>query len=515
MGLLNAGTIARMYLIIALLFTVLFSPLLQLGIALTLLIVQLYCIYNPPRESLNISIVVATLILAPLAFQALVGEVFAMLLIIPAIILLDSSLKQYVSTQTFSFSKVGRTTTNLFKSLGFCFGAVLLASLILFNYTLVLTVATLFIYLTATLFYTYRKVPLNALQENKTWSRILAGESDSKTIKIKNSSKTPTKLFLKSADLWVQLEPTSLNSNFNGEIHLQFTPPLAGPSKISVQTSIIDSHGLMVTNQILQPIDLNVVPRAKYAKWLANKFLEQTSQGSGTATGVSRSLSKPGKFGVEFQGSRPYQPGDAWKSFDWKHTYMLNQFIVKEFSEAQGHVGVIVADLTAKDAEDADKLAYNLVMSALTLATEALPAALAVYNSHEVLAATATMSPREALKKTLELTEKITIEEPKEKVLQPLEMQRLKRSISQLKISKTETSQKLESILEFESVANMQEAKKNPAMQALMKTVKLTRSPAVITVASRISYDSDSLLLGLEQLREKGFRTVFLEKPSF
>ena len=149
----------------------------------------------------------------------------------------------------------------------------------------------------------------------------------------------------------------------------------------------MDSRGLVVTGQVLQPVDLHIIPRAKYAKWLANKFLEQTSQGSGTAAGVPRKLSVAGRSGVEFHDTRPYQPGDSWKDLDWKHSCMLNQLIVKEFSEAHGNVGIIVADLTAKDLEDADKLSYNLVMSALTLATEALPAALAIYNSKEILAA--------------------------------------------------------------------------------------------------------------------------------
>lgn len=49
---------------------------------------------------------------------------------------------------------------------------------------------------------------------------------------------------------------------------------------------------------------------------------------------------------------------------------MLGELIVKQFSGSQGGVGVIVADLTASDAEEADALAYDLVMSALTLAKE-------------------------------------------------------------------------------------------------------------------------------------------------
>jgi hypothetical protein len=190
---------------------------------------------------------------------------------------------------------------------------------------------------------------------------------------------------------------------------------------------------------------------------------------------------------------------------------MLGELIVKEFSEAKGHAGIIVADLTAKNAEDADKLAYNLVMSALTLATEALPAALAVYNSREVLAATPPRGPRETLKKALELTEKISIVEPKEKVLQPLEVRRLKRSISQLAQAKTETARKLKEVLELEFEARQGTAREHPAAQALMKATQLTKVPAVITVASPLGYDSDALLFILEQLREKGYRTVMVD----
>ncbi len=509
---LNAGTIARIYLVIVLLLTVIFSQLLQLAIALALLIIQLYCAYKPPKAAFNLVIVVASLVFAPLAFQALVGEIFAVLLIVPVLLLLDSSIKQYALDQSFSFSKIGRSSTNILKNLELCFSVILLASLVLFNLPLMLTVTVLFSYLAITLLYTYRKVPTNALEESKTWSRTIVGDPDSKTITLKTNAKIPTKIFLQPVDSWVKLEPSLFNLTSQADTVIQFTPPLAGPSKISVQAAIVDSRGLMVTNQSLQPLDLHIIPRAKYAKWLANKFLKETSKGAGIATGVAKLLRKAGKFGVEFNSIRPYQPGDSWRDFDWKHTYMLDQLIVKEFSEAQGSVGIIVADLTAKNAEDADVLAYNLVMSALTLAIEALPAALAVYNKYEVFAATSPISPREALKKTLELTEKITIEEPKEKILQPLELRRLKRSISQLEITKNETAHKLKEILEFEAEASQQAAKKHPATLALMKAVKLAHAPAVITVASPISYDSEALLLGLEQLREKGYRTIFLEK---
>jgi uncharacterized protein (DUF58 family) len=484
--------------------------LLQLGVALTLLVIQLFSAYKPQTASVNLVIVVVTIFFTPFVLQSLVGQTLAVLLIFPALLMLDSNLKEYALTQTFYFSKTGRSATNTLKSLVLCFGIALLSGIILSNFTLMLTTTVLLIYLSAAIVYTYRNVPLYALKESKTWSRTMVGDTDSKLISIKANTRISAKVFFQPVDSWVKLVPNSLALAYQADITLQFTPPLAGPSQILVQAVIVDSRGLMLTNQIIQPINLHIIPKAKYAKWLANKFLEQTSQGAGTATEVAK-LAKAGKFGVEFHSTRPYQPGDSARDFDWKHTYMLGQLTVKEFSEAQGHVGIIIADLTAKNAEDADTLAYNLVISALTLAKESLPAALAVYNNHEVIAATRPISPRETLKKTLEITEKITIDEPKEKVLQPFEISRLKRSISQLETTKTDSAQKLKEILLFESEANQQAAKQHPAMLALMKTALLAGTPTVITVASPISYDSDALLLGLEQLRKKGFRIVFLE----
>ncbi len=120
------------------------------------------------------------------------------------------------------------------------------------------------------------------------------------------------------------------------------------------------------------------------------------------------------------------------------------------------------------------------------------------------------MNPRETLKKALELTEKITVVEPKEKVLQPTEMRRLKRSIGQLDQVQTESAQKLAELLEFEVEANEEAAKVHPATLALAKAVENLQGPAVITVVSSMGDDSDALLLSLERLREKGYSTVMV-----
>ena len=205
MGRLNARTIVRVYLVIMLLLSILLSPLLQLGVALTLLVIQLFSAYKPQKAFINLVIVVVTVFFTPLVLQSLVGQTFAVLLIFPALLLLDSSLKEYALTQTFYFSKTGRSATNVLKSLELCFIIALLSGIIVSNLTLMLTATVLLIYISAALLYTYRNVPLDALKESKTWSRTIVGDTDSKLISIKANTRIPAKVFFHPVDSWVKI----------------------------------------------------------------------------------------------------------------------------------------------------------------------------------------------------------------------------------------------------------------------------------------------------------------------
>ncbi len=121
--LISAAKVARAYLVIVLVLSVLVSSYLQLGLALALLIIQLYSTYKPPRASLNLVLVVGSLIFAPLALEGLAG-VYAVLLMVPALFLLDESLKNFALTQTSSFSHAGRSASDGFENSGgwFVFG---------------------------------------------------------------------------------------------------------------------------------------------------------------------------------------------------------------------------------------------------------------------------------------------------------------------------------------------------------------------------------------------------------
>ena len=505
------GAIARVYLVVTLVLATLFSSVFQLGVALVLLGVVLYSFIRPLKAGLNLVLVVSVLVFAPLAFEALVGA-FAFLLLVPALFLLDESLRNFALSQVLRFSRVGRSASDVLKALVAGLALVFGVAVLVWNFTLMFSAILLLACLGVLVLYVFHGVPKKSLVEDKSWSRVVVGSPESAKFKVKCDAKSSVFVCLRSADLWVDVEPANFLLKAKGEVEvgLRFSPPLAGPSKIRLQACFVDSRGLVQTGQVLEPLDLHIIPRAKYAAWLAGKFLEQTSSGGGMATPVTTSSSMLVKQGVEFFGSRAYQPGDRLKEIDWRHSYMLGDLIVKEFSGAQGQVGVIVADLTAKSAEDADLLAYDLVMSALTFATEGLPSGLAVYNSEGVVSVVQPMNSRETLKKALTLTEKIVVVDVKERVLETPKMGGLKRSMGLLEQVQGNSALRLGELLRFEVEANEAAAKLHPATLALAKAVEKINGSAVVTVVSSMGNDSGALSLALEQLREKGFSTVFV-----
>ena len=508
-------TVAKAYFVTVLLLAILVSPLPQLGVALVLLVIQLGSTYRPPKASLDLALVIGSLVFAPLAFSALAGGLYSVLLMIPALLLLEQSLKENASAQLSVFTKAGRSATGVLKALGTGLLLVFTASVIVWNITLMLTITVLTVYLVIILGYVFRKVPKMPFEESKTWSRTVVGDTATNLVLIKAKSGIPLFASLSPMSSWVHVEPSKfvLPAQGETEVDLRFVPPLAGPSKLRLRASAMDPRGLIQTDQILEPVELHIIPRAKYAQWLAKKYLERTASGTSMAAFVAAAMSnKAARKGVEYHGSREYQAGDRWKDIDWKHSYLLGELIVKEFAGSQGQTAILVADLTAKDAEEADKLAYDFVMSTLTLAMESLPTALAVYNHAEVLAAMSPMNPREALKKALDLTGKITIVEPSEKVLQSAEMRRLKRSIGQLEQVKADSAQELIDILKLEYKANRKAAADHPAGQALAKIVERISPPATITVVSSLSSNQEELSITLERLKEKGYNTIMVTR---
>jgi uncharacterized protein (DUF58 family) len=170
-------------------------------------------------------------------------------------------------------------------------------------------------------------------------------------------------LFLKSPYPWFRDAPNAFIPLDVGEIRIEaaVTPPLAGPAEIKLDACVIDPWGLSQIRFEISPVKLVVIPRARYADFLARKYL------SGSKTGRLPLVSNVGavrslyglRQGIEFYGNRMYQPGDNLKNIDWKHSVKYNELVTREFFEIQGQPVILLINLVAGDAEETDKLAYN------------------------------------------------------------------------------------------------------------------------------------------------------------
>ena len=434
------------------------------------------------------------------------------MIILPAIYTLNHTLKQSTQDITLTHSTKRRYTTPILNALFVSILAMVLISLILDKHILLFTGVMLVFYLLVILtriLRVLRRLPVNVSAIVK---RIIAGTTVDVTLFATSKVSMQLHCLLNPVDSWIGITPQRfiLNDETTLKLNLTITPPLAGPTHPQLLLSTIDPWGFTQVNQVIEPMEVHVIPRAAYAEWLAKRYLEQIGSGSVVATVMPPEDVMPLKRGVEYLDSRTYQPGDQQKDIDWKHSLRLNELIVKRYTEPDEQVVIIAVNLSVADAEEADKLAFNMITTALTLAHKAIPAALAIYNHERVVATTAATDPRETLKQALLLVEDITTVEFPLRLLQPPDINRLRRNIMLLKQVGSQSGGQLLNMLEFEYKAVEEIAKKNSATLAILRTTKLIPPPATIALVSQLNYDAEAVLITCSRLSHLGFETILV-----
>ncbi len=405
--------------------------------------------------------------------------------------------------------KTGRYITYTFFPLLILALATMLLSPIINNPVLLFTGITFTLYLLGIMIAIFRAIPRQPFTTTGKTARVIAGTAGSISLHVTNRASVMMYSQFQPSEPWAKITPTEaiLNSE-KTRLDLSYKPPLAGHSHPQIEVSAIDPRGFIQINQLLEPLQLQVIPRARYAEWLARKYLEHSGTGVMTAATMPAQAIIMPERGIDYWESRTYQPGDQLKDIDWKHTLKLSQLIVKEYIDADEQAAIIAVNLSVTDAEEADKLAFNLITAALTLARENIPTALAVYNHRSVILSTAIIEPSGIVRQALSLFREIIQVELIDRHLEPTDIARIRRNINQLKKVESEPARRLLSILDFEHRSIEEVAKSHPATIALSATTRQVPAPAMILLVSQLNHDAEAIMVTTEKLARRRFTII-------
>lgn len=508
-GTLNLA-LFRSYLVLVLLAAVVVGTSPQLWISLVLLVLQGLMLYWPMPPRIDLPLILATILLAPLSLAPLIGPFFAAALVLPGLLLLDARLRDLAALQKVPSFRQGKRSSPILNSLAITVLAVGLLGLLAGSATILLVAAALLLGLVARLGYILfaaRDLPVKA---EPVGLRVLAGEEGQARFRLQNETPFALRIDVSSSDPWLRLprQEMDIGAGAAEDIEVMATPPLAGPAQPAIQLLLLDPWGFLFWGIDIYPLRLHVIPRAQYAAWLARRYLEQTGrQQPVTADGLNRIR------GVEYSRHRQYQPGDRLKDLDWRHIAKFREPIVKEYSEPQGGGAVILINLVAGDAEEVDWLGYHLVTSALTAAREGMPSALAAYNQQEVVLVTGPLPPRETLKHALRVSSETVLVSREERLLAPPNLSQLRRSVRNLNGNGSGgLGSALGEMLQREIDALEDLARGHPLTSALQRGLRGSLPPAAITVISRWNHDSETLAVTLPRLQSQGYRVLDLRK---
>ena len=449
------------------------------------------------------------------ALPLLTLQIIAAMLIIPVIYLLDYALQQNALDITLTHNIKGKHITPITKTVAVSVLVLLIISLIIDQRILLFTSLIVALYLLSTVIRAFQAIPERSLDIATIQKRIVAGTTADVSMYAVSRASVKLHCQLNPVDPWIKSTPQSFTLDGSEiEFNLSISPPLSGPSYPQFQVSAIEPRGLVQINQIVQPLEMHIIPRARYAEWLATKYLGHLGSGATVFTTRQPEGVLIPKKGTEYFGSRAFQSGDQLSKIDWRHTLKLQQLIIKEYTEAGKQAAIVAVNLSVTDAEQADKLAFDLITTALTLSRQAIPTALAAYTHQKVILTTAVNDPKDILIQALSLVKNINVVEFTHQCLQPASMNRLRRNITHLKRATSEPAKRLLNMLAFEYQAIEQAAKTHAATVALSRVVRRISPPAIILIVSQLSHDAEALLVTTDRLTPKGFTTLRIEEGT-
>jgi len=501
----------RVYVVAALVMAAVLSPP---ALAFVPVVLLLWCFYLWRwRASATVSLLTECFVLLAMAvlLDAHVGPFSAALISLPLLFPVDRALRTAGEGVPFRDGASRRRPTDTALVLVGIVVSMLTVSLLLGSLSLLLACAVILAYLAVLYAIILRQLSPKPVEETQIHQRMVAGSEDHLNIELTSRTRVGGRLIITSPCDWLKVRPGEQSlAEPKLELRVSLAPPLAGPSDVELVGYAADRWGLLQIRFELRPIRLFVIPRARYAAWLAEKYLAATKPGP-LALMADVATLRPTyglRRGVEYYGSQQYQPGDSLKNIDWKHSLKYHGLIVKEFAEFHGQSAVVLVNLAVANAEEADELAYKIIVTALSLARESIPAALATYDDGGTRLTTTTLAPRMLLLQALQVArEMVTIDDPL-KYLNPPDVTRLRANISRMEPVGSEASEALLRLLRLEYRNLDSAARLSPAAKALSKVFTRVSREATVVVISHRNHDAGAMAFLTSDLTRRGVAVV-------
>ena len=503
----SVALIFRTYVALILTVATVLSPLSLSFIPILLLLWYLYSWRWPVTPVIGLLTDYFIFFAIALLFTQSLGPAFAGLLSLPILLLIGQSLEKVAESRKYQAAKYPRYPTPVFITLLSILFAVLIISLLLSSLSLLIACIMLTCYFGFIVALILRGLPLKPVEESQVEERMLAGTTRHLNIRLAAKTRLGRLLLVESPYEWLKVSPgvLSLREESLG-IQVSLTPALSGPSVIKLAGRATDRWGLVQTSFELEPIRLFVIPRARYAAWLAKRYMAATKPGlvplisSLTALKSIYGLRR----GIEYYGSQLYQPGDSLKSIDWKHSLKYNQLITKEFAEFHGQTAVILINLSVGNAEEADKLAYDIIVTAISLARESIPAALSAYDHESVKVTTQLLQPRELVLRALQVAQQMVTFINPTRYLNPPDVSRLRANINRIGSGRSPSSKALLQLLQLEYRNLNDHAMAHPATKALYEAFARVDKQSNIVIISQRNHDAEALAFNTFSYKRKG-----------
>jgi hypothetical protein len=504
----NIRLILKIYTAAALVAAAVRSPLALAFVPIVLLVWFLYQWRWPLSQLVDFLTQFFLFFAVCLLFSRVVGPYFALLIALPLVLLIDLKLRGIgritlpdEGSRTRSITNIGIVTLSLT-------AALIIVGLVVWSVPLLLAAGVIVLYLGSIAAVIWRRLPVAPITVETLPIRVIAGREEKTELLLKRNSYLNGILFLKSPYPWFKVAPNAFIPMAADEISVQvaLTPLLAGPEELPLNACVIDPWGLSQVKFEIVPMKLVVIPRARYADYLARKYLAGSRFGRlplVSSVGTIRSIYGL-RQGIEFYGNRMYQPGDNLKNIDWKHSVKYNELVSREFFEIQGQPVILLINLVAGDAEEKDKLAYNIIVAALSLAQDGVPTALAAYDDQDVILSTPSLAAQELAVRALEIVKEIVMRENTAKSLNPPDVARLRANIRRLSEAASTPAGVLRELLQIELKNLSHNASSSPCTAALNEVMTRANPQSTILVISNQNHDAEALAFNLQTLTAKG-----------